>query len=53
MNTEIKKCGCESEYQDKKYGLKRRVHNIKANGGSRCVVCGSDNKGDTPVKKNK
>jgi len=39
----IKKCNCESAFQDKKYGKGMRVHNkyIKEGGGYRCTVCGS------------
>jgi hypothetical protein len=37
----IKRCTCEHEFQDKKYGLKKRVHNsCKDEGKYRCTVCG-------------
>ncbi len=43
--TAIKACKCESEFQDKEYGFKLRVHNkmIKAGKlqGYRCTVCGN------------
>ena len=48
MKTEIKTCTCNSEYQDKKYGKGKRVHNetTKGKGVSgviyRCTVCGSE-----------
>ena len=40
----IKRCECKSEYQDKRYGRKLRVHNeSKTNTGIayKCTVCGS------------
>ena len=42
----IKKCTCKNEYQDKKYGKGKRVHNKfeKDGGGWRCTVCGRDKK---------
>lgn len=42
--TILKPCSCKHEYQDKKYGLGIRVHNV---GGSKdiktkiCTVCGN------------
>lgn len=43
--TMIKPCGCESKYQDQKYGEKMRVHNeCKSPNSSalwRCTVCGT------------
>ena len=40
----VKKCGCKSEYQDKKYGNQNRVHNrIKSDlKPYRCTVCGNE-----------
>ena len=40
----IKKCDCESKFQDEKYGKDMRVHNERAgkDGGSRCTVCGKE-----------
>jgi hypothetical protein len=43
--TKILPCGCESEYQDKIYGRKLRLHNEtrkkpSADGGWACTVCG-------------
>ena len=43
MGTKVIKCVCINEYQDKKYGEQKRVHNI---GGTKdeptytCTVCG-------------
>lgn len=47
MATKILPCSCEHEFQDKRYGKKKRLHN-KANGNSvagnsdawTCTVCG-------------
>ena len=41
----IKKCTCEHEYQDSKYGKQMRVHNF-GNGKEvwRCTVCGKERK---------
>lgn len=33
-------CACEHEYQDKKYGKGKRLHNVGDNGGIKCTVCG-------------
>jgi hypothetical protein len=46
-NTKIIRCNCPSEYQDKTYGLGRRVANFARNifnkqGGWRCCVCGTE-----------
>ena len=44
MASEIKKCNCQSEYQDKKYGPGMRVHNVGKKGGTKsakCTVCGT------------
>ena len=40
----IKKCDCESKFQDEKYGKGMRIHNERAgkNGGYRCTVCGKE-----------
>ena len=35
----IKKCSCNHEYQDEKYGKKLRVFNRKADGKFTCSVC--------------
>jgi hypothetical protein len=40
---EIKFCSCEHEYQDKKYGKNKRVHN-KTTNGWRCTACGNEKK---------
>jgi hypothetical protein len=43
-NCSIRRCSCKHEYQDKRYGKGRRVHNKveneSAHGGKwRCTVC--------------
>jgi len=38
----ILKCNCKHDYQDKRYGPGRRVHNLCVKGGKvahRCTVC--------------
>lgn len=45
MKSEVKKCTCQNEYQDNKYGKGMRVHNPvkqKTSGPKqyRCTVCG-------------
>lgn len=42
--TKILLCECPSEYQNKKYGRNKRVHNMCGRDGkrSRCTVCGKD-----------
>lgn len=43
--TTIKKCNCKNEYQDKKYGKQRRVHNSKddkTRKNWRCTVCNEE-----------
>jgi hypothetical protein len=38
----IAKCNCESEFQDKQYGTKMRVHNAKQKSDVyTCTVCGT------------
>lgn len=42
---EIKKCNCESKFQDELYGANNRVMNAigkTGNGGFRCTVCGKE-----------
>ena len=42
--TVIKTCTCNSEYQDKRYGVNRRVHNLCKKGEkARCTVCNKEN----------
>lgn len=47
MGVKVLVCTCTDEYQDKKYGKRRRVHN-KTKGGSenspeyRCVTCANE-----------
>jgi hypothetical protein len=46
VTTELLRCDCVSEYQDKEYGPGKRVHNrgpAPAKGGTakkKCTVCG-------------
>jgi hypothetical protein len=43
MATEIKKCTCKHEFQDKKYGKGKRVFNYcKKTDKYRCTVCGKE-----------
>jgi hypothetical protein len=40
MSTAIKTCDCKHEFQDKKYGEGKRVHNLVNKDGTwRCTVC--------------
>ena len=39
MATKILKCKCKHDYQDKRYGTDKRVHNETVKGW-RCTVCG-------------
>ena len=54
----IRKCNCVSDFQDKKYGLGRRVHNELGrdrggrSGGLRCSVC-TDTKSAPVIKATK
>lgn len=41
MATEVKKCSCKSEAQDKLYGQGNRLMN-QCNKGFRCTVCGKE-----------
>lgn len=42
MGTIIKSCKCESEYQDKRYGLGQRLHNQSGKDStSKCTICGT------------
>ena len=41
INTAIHHCTCVSRYQDDRYGVGKRVHNVShKNKASRCTVCG-------------
>lgn len=45
QGTEILICSCQHEFQDKKYGKGKRVHNRKASKSTfdfKCTVCGKD-----------
>lgn len=40
-------CACDNDYQDKKYGFHKRVHNATLKGKTgptvyRCTVCGNE-----------
>lgn len=37
--TEILRCNCEHEFQDKTYGRNMRVHNVNNKGQAFCTVC--------------
>ena len=41
--SEVKFCTCQHEYQDRKYGKNKRVHN-KTTKGWKCTVCGDEKK---------
>lgn len=47
----IKKCLCQHEYQDEKYGNQMRVANRMMNGAFRCTVCGKEIVAGTDDKK--
>lgn len=55
MKTIIAPCACKSEYQDKRYGEHKRVHNQmsgKVVATYRCTVCGNERQyGSTEEKK--
>jgi hypothetical protein len=40
MPVSIKKCDCESEFQDLTYGKQNRVFNVDEKGKGKCTVCG-------------
>jgi hypothetical protein len=43
--TQIRFCTCVNEFQDKKYGIRQRVHNRAGGKGTvkwRCTVCGNE-----------
>lgn len=40
--TDIKKCNCESSFQDTLYGKGMRLHNVSEFGKARCTVCGRE-----------
>ena len=46
MDTTVRICGCKSDYQDRRYGEQKRLHNRCAKEeqgrlGWRCTVCGT------------
>lgn len=55
--TKILLCSCESQYQDARYGPRRRVHNQTQQDAApsdrewRCTVCGNVTKGPTQPRK--
>jgi hypothetical protein len=41
----VKRCTCDSNFQDKKYGKKLRVFNLAGNEkSSKCTVCNKESK---------
>ena len=36
----IKYCKCKSEFQDKQYGVGKRLHTSSKKHGDKCTVCG-------------
>jgi hypothetical protein len=46
----IRNCNCKSEYQDKKYGIGRRVFNKGIKVALRCTVCAREVKSDVEPK---
>ena len=51
METSIQICTCESKYQDKRYGKRRRLCNKMSNGQFKCTVCGSSMGSSTQPSK--
>ena len=53
--TVIKECTCPNEYQDKRYGKGKRVHNNSSakgvTGRARCATCGNVKDSSFKVKK--
>lgn len=43
--SEVKKCKCNHEFQDKQYGYQNRLHNPNGKGDYKCTVCGDVKKG--------
>ena len=39
--TVVKFCSCKSDFQDKRYGKGKRLHNVTTK-GFRCTVCGRE-----------
>lgn len=46
MSLVIKKCSCNSKFQDKTYGPGMRVMNLNNKKGAKCSVCGTIHKVD-------
>ena len=51
MSTEVKRCDCKSDFQDKEYGSQQRLMNHNEKNGLKCTICGSIHRSDTPKKK--
>lgn len=49
MTSEVKKCSCKHEVQDKLYGQGNRLMN-ECNKGYRCTVCGKEHVENTGKK---
>jgi hypothetical protein len=50
MSTQVKKCSCKSEFQDKEYGKDMRLLNENEKGGGACTVCGAVQRVDKEKK---
>lgn len=51
MTTQVIKCSCSSEFQDKEYGTGQRLCNEDDKGGVKCTVCGAVHRVDKSKKK--
>ena len=51
MSTEVRKCNCKNDFQDREYGEGNRLCNHNDKGGVNCTVCGAKYSGFTEVKK--
>lgn len=51
--TKVVQCDCVSEYQDRRYGIGRRVANKTDNGDFRCTVCGKSKSAGTAKEMKK
>jgi hypothetical protein len=44
--TEVKRCTCKNDFQDREYGKDHRLMNTNLKGGVSCTVCGAIHRGD-------
>ena len=56
MTTKVIQCKCKNAFQDERYGLRMRIHNMRKLDGSmsakwRCTVCGDEKSGAIPIGK--